>query len=97
MHPLDDSLRRLLQASARAPKPAPPALTSPVLAGVLRQWRSQPVEDEFASLLTLFRGAVILASFIMLLSVTTNYLADRDDAAGTLPLAEYALTLQLPP
>jgi hypothetical protein len=97
MHPLDDSLRRLLQAAARAPKPAPPALTSPVLAGVLRQWRSQPVEDEFASLLTLFRGAAILASFIMLLSVTTNYLADRDDAAGTLPLAEYALTLQLPP
>ena len=97
MNPLDDSLRRLFQAAARAPEPAPPALTGPALAGVLRQWHSRPAEDEFASLLTLFRGAVILASFIMLLSVTANYLAARNDAAGTLPLAEYALALQLPP
>ncbi len=97
MNPLDDSLRRLFQAAARAPKPAPPALPGPVLAGVLRQWRSRPAEDEFAPLLTLFRGAAIFASCIMVLSATANYLADRNEAAGTLPLAQYALTLQPPP
>jgi hypothetical protein len=97
MNPLDDSLRRLFQAAARAPKPAPPALPGPALAGVLRQWRSRPAEDDSASLLTLFRAAVIFASFIMVLSVTANYLAGRNDAAGPLPLAQYALTLQLPP
>jgi hypothetical protein len=31
------------------------------------------------------------------LSVASNYLADRNEAAGPLPLAKYALTLQLPP
>jgi hypothetical protein len=45
----------------------------------------------------MFRRAVIFASFIMALSVTWNYLADQNDAVGTLPLAKYAMTLQLPP
>jgi len=97
MNPLDDSLRRLFQAAASAPKPAPPALPGPLRAGILRQWRSQPVEDEFAFLLTMFRGAAIFACFIMALSVTWNCLPDKQEAAGTLPLAEYAITLQLPP
>jgi hypothetical protein len=97
MNPLDDSMRRLLQAAARAPKPAPSALPGTLLADTLRQWRSQPAEDEFASLLPLFRSVAIFASFIVVLSVASNYLADRNEAAGPLPLAKYALTLQLPP
>ena len=56
-----------------------------------------PRRTSSRSLLTLFRGAVILASFIMVLSVTANYLADRNDAAGPLPLANTPSTLQLPP
>jgi hypothetical protein len=97
MNPLDESLRRLLEAAARAPKPTPPALPDPLRAEILRQWRRLPLEDEFACLPTMFRRAVIFASFIMALSVTWNYLADQNDAVGTLPLAKYAMTLQLPP
>ena len=72
-------------------------MTAPWLAGMLRQWRLGPVEDESTFLLSMFRGAAIFASLIMVLSATANYLADKDEATAPLPLAKYALTLQLPP
>jgi hypothetical protein len=97
MNPLDDSLRRLLQAAARAPKPTPPALPAPLRAGIIRQWRVRPEEDDFAFLLAMFRGAAVFAGLIMALSVTWHYLPDKNDAAGTLPLAKFAITMQLPP
>ena len=97
MNPHDDSLRRLLRAAARAPAPAPPALPAVLYSGILRQWRSLPMEDERAFLLGMFRRAAICAGFIMALSVTWHYLAAQNDADGPLPLAKYAITLQMPP
>jgi hypothetical protein len=97
MNPLDDSLRRLFRAAARAPAPAPPALPAPLRAEILRRWRSTSVEDEFAFLIGMFQRAAIYASFIMALSVTWHYLADQNAAAGPVPLAQYAMTLQMPP
>lgn len=97
MNPPDDSLRRLLRAAARAPAPAPPVLPSALRSGILRQWRAAPWEDEFAFLLGMFRRAAIYAGFIMALSVTWHYIAAQNDADGPLPLAKYAITLQMPP
>jgi hypothetical protein len=41
--------------------------------------------------------AAIYASFIMALSVTWHYLGDQNDAPAPLPLAQYAMSLQMPP
>ena len=97
MNPPDDSLRRLLRAAARAPVPAPPVLPGALRSGILRQWSAMPMEDEVAFLLGMFRRAAICAGFIMALSVTWHYLAVENDAGGPLPLAKYAITLQMPP
>jgi hypothetical protein len=97
MNPPHDPLSRLLEAAARAPEAAPSAPPDQMLDSVLRQWRARPVGDEFAPLLTLFRGAAIFAWFIMVLSVGAHYLTSRNEATATVPIAEYALTLQLPP
>ena len=97
MNPPDDSLRRLLRAAARAPAPAPPEMPGPLRAGIIRQWRSAPEEDPSAFLLGMFGRAAIYASFIMALSVTWHYLGEQNSAASPPPLAQYAMTLQMPP
>ena len=97
MKPNDDSLDRLFRAAARAPQPGPPAMSSSLRARILGQWGSRPAEDEFAPLLTMFRGAAIFAGFLVIVSVTWKDLGDRHDTASALPLARYAISMQLPP
>jgi hypothetical protein len=97
MNPIDDSLSRLFRAAARAPVPPAPEMPAPLRAGIIRQWRSAPEEDPSAFLLGMFGRAAIYASFIMALSVTWHYLGEQNSAASPPPLAQYAMTLQMPP
>ena len=98
MNPLDHSLNRLLKAAAQAPKAAPGAAPFALEAGVLAEWRAAASEDEFAFLTKLFRHAVVYASLVMLLSIGWNYLGNnKGAAASTTALAEYAMTMKLPP
>jgi len=98
MNPLDHSLNRLLQAAAQAPKQTPVRPPFTLEARVLAQWRSAANEDEFAFLAKLFRHAVIYAGFVMLLSIGWNYLGSHgSEAASATALAEYAMTMKLPP
>jgi hypothetical protein len=55
------------------------------------------MQDESAFLLGMFARAAIYASLVMALSVTWHYLGNQNEAAGPLPLAQYAMSLQLPP
>jgi hypothetical protein len=97
MNPIDDSLSRLLRAAAHAPAPPAPEMSAAMRAGINRQWRTAPEEDPSAFLLGMFGRAAIYASFIMALSVTWHYLGDQNDAPAPLPLAQYAMSLQMPP
>jgi hypothetical protein len=98
MNPLDHSLKRLLKAAAQAPKAAPGTTSFTLEARVLAQWRAAASEDEFPFLMKLFRHAVIYASLVMLLSIGWNYLErNRSEAASMTALADYAMTVQLPP
>lgn len=97
MSPLDRSLQRLFKAAAQAPKEPPGPLPFALEARTLAQWRSAPVEDEFALLAALFRRAVICASLITVLSIAWSYRQSGNPAAGAVALANYEITLQWPP
>jgi len=95
MNPLDHSLKRLLNATARARtgKVEPPP--SSTEARVLAQWRNVEAEDDFALVVRLFRRAIVFAVLIMSLSGLWNYFETR--SASTIALTSYAIRMQLPP
>ena len=97
MNPLDQSLWRLLQAAAQAPKPEPEPLPFTVEARVLAQWRARAMEDEFAWLAAMFRRAVICASAVMVLSIVWSDQEKPSAAAGVMELANYEINAHLPP
>ena len=94
----DRLLQRLLGAAARAPETRPVPEPSPRLeAAALAEWRSAIAPDEWAPLVSLFRRAVICSGLIMLLSVSWGWLQSRSQASDATYLADYAMTIQLPP
>lgn len=95
MNPLDQSLRKLLNAASQARPELPASPPSRLQAAIVAQLRGRPADDEFALLLRMFRRATIFAAIVMVLSVAWNYLGD-DGRTGATALARYA-TLQLPP
>ena len=98
MNRLYHSLQRLLKAAAQAPKAAPVTPPFALETRVLAQWRAAAGEDEFAFLTKLFRHAIVYASLVMLLSIGWNFLEKSKGAtASTTALAEYAMTMKLPP
>jgi hypothetical protein len=98
MKRLDDALRRLLNAAARAPVEEHNSEPSRALeSAVLRRWRSGPVENEWALVLALFRRAVICSALIMILSIGWSWFHAQARTADATELADYAMTLQLPP
>jgi hypothetical protein len=96
MNPLDRSFQRLLNAAAKARRNAAEPLPFSMEARVLAQWRDLEVEDDFAMVLKLFQRAIVFAALIMSLSGVWNYFETKREA-GTMPLASYAMRMQLPP
>jgi hypothetical protein len=97
MNHLDQSLRRLFMAAARAPQKDTPALPFAVEAGTLARWRAGIAEESADFLVVLFRRAVLCAGVIMLASIGWSRLDVRDDPAETSVRAHYQIALQVLP
>jgi len=97
MNQSDHSLRRLLRAAARAPKPEPVSLPSRLETQLVARWRSAAPEDESALLAAFFRRAVIYASLVMALSIGWNWLENKGNDTGLTALTNYEAQLQVLP
>ena len=91
------SLQKLLAAAGQAPHAGPGPLPPDIEMRVLAAWRCGPARDEAAPLAALFRQALVCAGLVMLLSIGWNYLGSRGEAAGTLAVAHYELTVEMLP
>jgi len=91
----DQSLQKLLDAAAQARSELPETPPFAVEAAIIAQMRSSPRDDEFATLLWLFRRATIFAVLVMTLSGAWHHFATKNSAGAT-ALANYAM-MQLPP
>lgn len=96
MNKLDRPLQRLLEAASRARGEFPESPPFAVEAAVIAQMRSAPPDDDFATLLWLFRRATLFAVVVMTVSGALHYFGDKTASAGAAPLANYAM-MQLPP
>ena len=82
MKPTDQTLRRLLQAAAKA---APEAVDAPPLGletRVLANWREGGAEDESVSLFAFFRRAVLGAGLVLVLSAAWSLSQIGSNATG---------------
>ena len=97
MKQIHESLQKLLAAARRTPQADPGPLPQALETRVLARWRSGPVRDEAVPLAVLFRQALVCAGLVMLLSIGWNYLESRGEAAGTLAVAHYEMTVEMLP
>ena len=100
MNPLDRSLRRLLNAAARAPAKSETTDSSLATLRVvaIARWRAASPEEDWLWMTQLFRRAVIFSALIMILSLGWSWFHARTKAADApAELAGYAITVQLPP
>ena len=95
MNPLDHSLQKLLDAASHARPDLPTSPPSSLQAAIVVQIRGGPAEDEFASLLRMFRQATIFAVIVMVLSGAWNYLGDNGKTGATAMLHGSAYGPQL--
>jgi hypothetical protein len=97
---LDRSLRRLLNAAARAPVKNETTDSSFATLRVvtIARWRAASPEEDWLWLTQLFRRALIFSALIMILSLGWSWFHARTKTAdASSELAGYALTIQLPP
>jgi hypothetical protein len=73
MSRIENQLNRLLQAAARAPKPAPGEPSFALETRVMRDWRAGPAPETGEVLVAWFRRMAIGACVLALASVAWNY------------------------